>query len=790
MNSGYFTLLVFVTSLVTTGIKLPNVTHTVMKIKLKNFVLNNIKFDDVRGVINSSHLYVEVLQESQLRIVTEFSLYGKRNFFVDISFDAAQLAFQTQNEGECDGGPCKKVKDVVCSVPIKVLNHKVIPTFSLFDLNNSIIESALNPALCDAVREHLTPLVEVSTMISPVPPPALLPEAVPVNKSLLIRTVSNVLHNFPEVYGIHPSVSVLSGTTLHLDLEFRNGLQLGLQELLKLKSSIEQLINAAETVFSDIVPKKLSEETLKTLVGNAVGNAVGNTAGGSTFSINAFGTLNTSAFNASVEVVFNDLRCDEDGLVCTLPSVDGIKLQNLRLYNLDGWCRLVTNHLAPFAITMLNPLLQKGLDGLEKNGFRIFLPQIKSVAPDVVPPTIAVIILPIVFVIIIIGTTFFSIWKHRRVTVLMSDGTELPLRRALLEDVTFVTVVLISTSGFLWSNLTSASVLYVGNEFRWMDFNLHTSLQTTYESGALVFALFIFFFSCLYPYIKLFIIVLCTLILQKPDCTALKLIDFFGKFSFLYVYAMLLMNAGLQIKGVTQLKLMPGFYLFVVSTVLSILVGNYAVNFWRHKTSLRKNFGAQEKDVDSGEVDTGNVGGEKNEKLSWRKKLSKLLALRLVHTAIVFACTVTIWLAPIVTYNLNGAVSLFVPVAKSVTMSQLASIDIFLFIICILTTVIAPVLYAFVYPWHLLPATWSAVDALALTAFGGLTQQAMFVRQTLGKKYDPVYGVTTQLHWPLYLLLIYVICQWGFVFNQIFSLTQRIKQCMKKRREKENTSPF
>lgn len=48
------------------------------------------------------------------------------------------------------------------------------------------------------------------------------------------------------------------------------------------------------------------------------------------------------------------------------------------------------------------------------------------------------------------------------------------------------------------------------------------------------------------------------------------------------------MVSGLQIKNVADVHILPSFYVFLLGTVGSIILGNIATCQWRKKTSLRK----------------------------------------------------------------------------------------------------------------------------------------------------------------------------------------------------------
>lgn len=792
MGVEFFSLFLIVVSILITNVDISDKLYEMWDFELKNTSLSKLELNNARGIINSSHFYFEVLGQSKIGIKTN-TVFSDEISTVDITLllKSGKIEMETRNvEGDCEGGPCKKVEKVDCNFDISVEDLDITPSSSAVTLaiKSFLLPKYINDIICGGLKAYLPLSIEETTMIPPLPVPVLpSEEAMPINKSLLVRAALNVFENFPEVYGIKTSASLLEGTTIHVELEFSNGINAEIKDLLKMADIFKELKKFANAVLFDNTTEKTLGEPKKEVAKETVESELNPF----TMDVNAFGSLNTSSFNISFDVVFNDLQCEEDGLVCTLPNVDGIKLQNVRLTNLDGWSRIVTNNIAPSLTTAINSLIQKTVDAFEKNNSRVNIPVIKQAEPEVVPPTYVLVCAPILSVIIFAGTALLDIWKHRRVTVLRSDGSALSLKRKLLEDLIFISGVLISANGFLWSNFTSAGVLYVGNEFRWIDLNLYTSLKTVYDAGALIFTIFILFFSCVYPYLKLGAMVLCTLVLQKPESIFLKLVDIFGKFSFLDVYAMLFMNIGLQTEGVTQLELLPGFHLFVVSTILSILLGNYAVNFWRYKTSLRKNFGEEEEGVLSESSDNKHIDKEGKKSVAfWKKILVKGWPFRLLHAAVVIVCVIPLWAAPSVRYTVKGVSSYFVDENRDASMWQLASFHWFLLIVSMLTTIVAPISFALIYPSHLLPATWSGIDVLSLTFIAGLTQHSIFVKETLGKKLEGVYELDSKLLWPTYPLITYAIFQWVFIVDQLFSISKRIVQYIKERREKSSFSPY
>lgn len=95
-------------------------------------------------------------------------------------------------------------------------------------------------------------------------------------------------------------------------------------------------------------------------------------------------------------------------------------------------------------------------------------------------------------------------------------------------------------------------------------------------------------FSGIYPYFKLFCMLLCTVILHCPDSRILKIIDLMGKYSFIDIFVMLIMVSGMCVDNIATIIMRPSFFLFVAATTASIIAGNYGVDLWRIKTSIRR----------------------------------------------------------------------------------------------------------------------------------------------------------------------------------------------------------
>ncbi|ORC91869.1 uncharacterized protein TM35_000054650 [Trypanosoma theileri] len=581
---------------------------------------------------------------------------------------------------------------------------------------------------------------------------------------MLFRTLVNVMNKAPPILGIRFGASLHAGTTLHLNLDFSNGLNFVLDDFTELGSFVEKLVG----ILNMLELGKLAEyllEHLPVIEGAFVG------------------VNNPQPFSVSLEVSLNDFRCDADGFYCSVPRSGGIILGNIRTKNLGEWDRLIVNNLGPFSAPLINHAIEEILGYINATGPRFYIPMMELADAHTVPSTPLLVCMIIVVVILIAGTVVYTIWRYQRTSVTTKEGVNVSLKRVLIEDLLLMGMCALTAFGFAWSNATTAATLTVGGEMHFMSFSLMETTKNMFQAGVYAFGILVFLFSGVYPYIKLAAIILCTLILQKPDLVLLRVIDYFGKFSFLDSYAMLIMAAGLQIEGIAEVEILPGFYAFLSSTILSILVGNYPTTVWRRNTSLRVN--SKKKGPFDPETPVLVVEGEGDNQEIKRKKdtnWKRRLFLRIFNFVFIAGCIIPAWVLPCIRFSVTGLASVVQPDDQEMSLLELGKINWFFLLTCILTVGIAPIAYGVMYPRCSFFASWSAADALLLACVAGLLQIGQFVDYMLGSNMGALYGARANLLWPLLLLLLGSMWQWLLAAEHRFGITERVGRSFAKRK--------
>ncbi|RNF04884.1 uncharacterized protein Tco025E_07896 [Trypanosoma conorhini] len=633
------------------------------------------------------------------------------------------------------------------------------------------IGDQVSQGICVAGLPPFLGQLKNQTVYPPAPPPPLVEGATPLGDLALARGVVKAINKAPAFLGIQTNASILAGTTLRLGLTFTNGVHLKFDGPAALKDSLEKVeglfaMMGLQEAFNDITQHLPVVE-------------------------NGFVELNIpQTFHLSAEVAFNDFRCDKHGENCSVPISNGVTVQNIRVENLGEYDHIVINNLGPLLSQLLGKMLGYMMSyGVVKDS-RAYLPDVKKSEYSTTPSTPLLVSMIVIGVALILATAAMSVWRYRRNVVTTREGDPISLKRVLLEDTALMTMTVLAAIGFTWSNVTTAASLFLGEDFPLMSFSLMDSTRNMYRARVYVFAVLVFAFSGVYPYIKLVFIVICTLFLQKPELVALRLVDYFGKFSFLDSCGMLLMVSGLQLEGVASVELHPGFYFFLAATALSIFIGNYATTIWRRNTSLRKKGmlkGPVACDVPEAQPNERDEGKQRN---WWAMLWSKDMLLRLANTTFIFVCVILCWVVPCVRYTVKGMASVIMPEDRSMTLWEISVTNIFFLIVCIFTILIAPVLYALMYPrWYVL-ASWSAADALLLACVAGLYQIEQFVRYMLGDKMRDIYGAGATLLWPLIPLLISAVWQWVLAAEHTFKLRRHVRQWLAARKASQSSEPL
>ncbi|EKF33913.1 hypothetical protein MOQ_002409 [Trypanosoma cruzi marinkellei] len=342
-------------------------------------------------------------------------------------------------------------------------------------------------------------------------------------------------------------------------------------------------------------------------------------------------------------------------------------------------------------------------------------------------------------------------------------------------------MIVVNVFALIWSNCTTAAKIVAGDEVTLLSFSLMETTMNLYKAGLKPFAVLVFVFSGVYPYLKLLTIMICTLILQKPESRLLKVIDYFGKLSFLDSYAMVVMSSGLQMEGIADVKIIAGFYVFLAATILCVFTGNYATAFWRRNTSLRvRSISVVEsmKEISDETLLLVPLRVKEKQILEMPNNSQspfRFLSWRVLNFLFVAACILPPWIVPCLSYRVTGAATLIQPNDRNLTLYELSSASTVLLLTCIFTIGIAPLFYAAFYPRLALLASWGAADAFLLACVAGILQLERFVEFVIGTNMRSVYMAEAHLLWPMIPLLIASAWQWILAAEHVFGLSQSIK---------------
>uniref|UniRef100_A0A0A9XER5 Uncharacterized protein n=1 Tax=Lygus hesperus TaxID=30085 RepID=A0A0A9XER5_LYGHE len=203
------------------------------------------------------------------------------------------------------------------------------------------------------------------------------------------------------------------------------------------------------------------------------------------------------------------------------------------------------------------------------------------------PPKALLILFPTVSVMITIALVNINILRHLDSPVCDRKGNPISITRIAIEDSLFCMYILLTAMLFICSNLTTAASLTVGNNILMYNFSLMNSVHDFWFGGLKPLSVIVMIFSCLYPYFKLFVMLMYTVVFHKPESTVLKVIESLGKYGYIDTLVMVIMVGGMCVSNIATVLIRPSFYYFVIATTMSISAGNYGVHFWRYGTSIR-----------------------------------------------------------------------------------------------------------------------------------------------------------------------------------------------------------
>ncbi|KEG07661.1 hypothetical protein DQ04_09161040 [Trypanosoma grayi] len=767
---------VFWWSSLVTEIHLPELSRSFGPVNFRNLTCGNVRIGATNATFNSSLWSLETTELSEIScsIDVEMGVFHSQITSL-VAVSPSHVSLRKSPDDQC---LCAVVSKDHCSLDVKMRDTKLEPPNALLqgvvNLAKDFVERKAEPYVCEVALPRLEEELQKHEVNPPVPVPALKKDSTPLSTSPLFRAAVNIVNNVPEVLGVRLNATVDAETTVRLGMSLPHGLHASLGNTAGPGASPETLLDMLKLILKALDIEGVVPNTTRVFPVIEGGGAEAEVP---------------HPFGVSLDISFDDLQCDEAGYSCTLQCDDGITLHNLRVEKLGEWQRVIVNDMDPIVLPFINRLINSMTAPFCNTTVgRFQLPTRKSPSVLMTPPMALYIPSVLVAVFFVCGVVALSIRRQKGgAPVTLQDGTPVPLRRVVAEDAVLTLLVMVTALGFIWSNSTTGATLVMGDEVGLLSFSLMETTRSLYNAGLRPLAVLVFAFSGVYPYVKLLCILVCTLILEKPDLVILKIVDYFGKFSFLDSYAMVIMASGLQMAGIAEVNILPGFYVFLAATILSIITGNFATTIWRRNTTLRQCEAQTRSEISSEEsLSLVPLFVANSEDVTVSRRVftfdRRCIFLQLLNGTVVTACVLPVWVTPCLRYRVSGVASIIQPDERNMTLYELASVSSMLLVTCIFTIGIAPILYAFMYPRCALLASWGAADALLLACVAGLLQIGQFVEFIIGKNMGAIYSAEAQLLWPLIPLLISAVWQWVLAAEHIFGLTGRIKGRWKARK--------
>jgi hypothetical protein len=335
---------------------------------------------------------------------------------------------------------------------------------------------------------------------------------------------------------------------------------------------------------------------------------------------------------------------------------------------------------------------------------------------------------------------------------------------------------------FAWSNATTAALVGVGREVNWFGFSLANTVTDLWHAGLMPLSIFVCLFSGIYPYFKLLVIVLYSVILQRPQSRVLRFVDALGKFSLMDIFVMMILVTGCEIQGIADVRILPSFYIFLTATMLSLLVGNYATHGWRRegRTGADGQLQAAEEllrqisdlpsddDVSLGDGASPAAGVST---LRRRTLLNYQWKVAVPAAIVIFPAALLVVTQKCLEYKISGVATFIAQSTRPFSLFELFSqTSAPVLIAGVVTIIAAPCVYAAAYPIPHFLGAWCASDALLLACVGGLLQLEDFITWMIGPSMRPFYSAECTLLWPLAVLLVSTLAQWVLITKDLFHL--------------------
>ncbi|CAD2221355.1 hypothetical protein AGDE_15098 [Angomonas deanei] len=710
---------------------------------------SNVSVEPFAWSLSAASLEVECFSG-----ITFFNYSGNLSFTMTVEDSVVTLTKECDTE--CRTTDCRRE---VCHIAARVKSLQVNPPSLLLDraLNTAqdYVNAKLQTYLCDVAATALSKDLINTTTVPPRPPPSVVYGPVDVADMPTLKAVQSLAAALPLLLGMHIEVGVVSNTTFQVQFSFPQ----------LLESAFDTGINVGPSTDSS---DEGSFETFVSFV-NALRGVLSKNQRYIPDTMHwAFlpGTIRALSFTGvipegavlSVDMTLSNLSCG-DNYICSVNADRGVLFSNLRMDHGGDVGQLFTNYLGDFLADTLTEKVSAYTRSLGKERFD--LPMRERAVSVNAPPMVCVIL----YVLLSSMGTVYFVRRSTRTTIATVDGDP-SVVRLLLEDTVLCVGVFVCIGGFLWSNCTTGASVIVGGELQVYTFSLLGTARDLWSAGLIPLSICVFVFSGVYPYFKLMSILLFTVVLQRPHSRVLHVIDLVGKFSLIDTFVMVILVSGLTIVDMVEVNILPSFYLFIVSTLGSLLLGNYATLCWR-----RREFGLNNEDsAHDALLSAPEESPEDDRVTSWSWNTiwsSPKYKGRIV--LLVFSCLVLLppWLFPTLLYRFGGLAPLITKETNRLNLFYLSlSSGTVCFWVMVVSVLVIPLLFAW-FPKNSFFISWYACDVFALACVASLLQLNQFVQFVLGGGADDFYNAHASLLWPMFPFLLHPVVFWVLVLNSL-----------------------
>lgn len=753
----------------------------------------------------------------------------KRHVLATVEEDTTIDEESDEDEGEDSSSGGSKVKTTeltTCDINVSLSDFSVYPAEPLLDLLLVEVQKALNnyfPTIfCKFLMPYYESLLFNADVLIPETPPEDATElnaAYGVSElahSELFSSFVHLIHALPPpVKGAKVSASFLGTTALRLSCHFEEGASIqyvsgdekNWKFLTILLTAVFKRIPldflfASET-FRDLMLGS-EEDILFPLQSIFPGGLKLPWSEDTTAQLSLFTSLppNTTVF---FDVNFRGFQWASETRTFHVLQNQGIFITNLRVEKAGKIGAMLTNYVLPSAMRRLNFIINASLQLFPTESVNSGMVSFTLPQPDTrqIPVPSILVGFGLSSLLLCTAVVIRGLHFHHKSPILSSIHFEsVSFRRLIVEDLILSIGVCVCFGCFVWSNSTIAATVVLGDNLSVYSFSLRSTVIDLWNAGLSPLAFAVAFFSGVYPYVKLAGVLYYTAWKHKPDSSVLHAMDCIGKLSLLDTFVMLMMVAGLTIPGVADVQIFPPFYIFLVGTLGSIAMGNYATHVWRRNTTLRSEPERVVVNLDSSGSDFSNEDSSRrlfdsismfdvtsiirsrnmDQDESPNRGMCPLFLQKFFQIVLCTGCnsksqiqglrrglfimvaSAPAWFFPLVSYRVGGIGPLLTTSYKSFNLTQLClAVDPICVVVAAVTVFFAPLI--FVMSPHKLcwVASWCAADALAVACLAGLLQLDQFVEFILGDDLVGLYSAQAVLHLALLPLLMASLYVWWLV---------------------------